>query len=338
MTFEKIVLHEDREVTLHCYLHEKSPEYAGLDIRPAIIVLPGGGYSICSDREADCIALEYLNAGFNAFVLRYTLKKKGAWPLPLKDYDEAVELIKKNKELWNIDTGRIGVVGFSAGGHLAACAATAAKNRPQVAILGYPALKKDIVDSCQPNMPYPAEHIDEKTCPCFLFACRDDNIVTIDGMLDFQKALYEKGINFESHIFSFGGHGFATGKKTMTGDKVCAHTSDWIRHSLDFIADVWGELTVNGHTEPNIGRCINGDYEQYLSVTCTYGRLLNNEQAKKIIAPVINAVNAYIAANNGSALLDTLTKSFKLCDLMKMFGLTDLTDSLNSSLKEIKNL
>ena len=338
MTTEKIILHEDREVTLNCYLHDTSPEYKGLDLRPAIIVLPGGGYSMCSDREADCIAMEYLAAGFHAFVLRYTLKKKGTWPLPLEDYEETVELIKKNKDLWHVDTDRIGVVGFSAGGHLAACAATVAKNRPQVAILGYPALKKDIVDSCQPNMPYPAEHIDGKTCPCFIFACRDDNVVTIDGMLDFQKALFEKGVNFESHLYPYGGHGFATGKKSISTDKLCNHTSDWLKDSIDFITDIWGELTVNGCTKPNIGRCVNGDYEDYLSVTCTYGHLLNNKQAEKIITPVITAVNAYVAAYNGSALLDKLTKSFKVADLMRMFGLTNLIEDIDSLLKNIKNL
>ena len=169
MITEKITLNKDRNVTLTAYIHEKSPEYKGLDMRPAIIVLPGGGYSMCSDREADCVATEYVNAGFHAFVLRYTLKTQGGWPLPLNDYEDTLNLLKQNKEIWGIDCNRIGVVGFSAGGHLAACAATLAKNRPAVAILGYPALKKDIVDACQPNMPYPAEHIDNKTFFFLLF-------------------------------------------------------------------------------------------------------------------------------------------------------------------------
>ncbi len=338
MTSEKIILHEDRAVTLTAYIQDNSPEYAKIEKRPAIIVLPGGGYSMCSDREADCIAMAYLHAGFHAFVLRYTLKKKGGWPLPLNDYDETVELIKSSQDKWHIDVNRIGVVGFSAGGHLAAVAATMAKNRPNVAILGYPALKQDIIDACQGGMPYPAEHIDNKTCPCFLFACRDDNIVPIDGMLDFQKELFAQGINFESHIYPYGGHGFATGYANITDNKMCKHITDWIKDSVDFIGDVWGELTNSGHTSPNMSRCVNGDNEEFLSIFCTYGHLLKNEKACEVIAPVITVVKAYVAQANGSALLDSLTKTFKVCDLLDMFGLSDKRDEFNQRLNAIKNI
>ena len=337
MIIEKITLNQDRNVTLTAYIHEKSPEYKGLDIRPAIVVLPGGGYSMCSDREADCVATEYVNAGFHAFVLRYTLKTQGGWPLPLNDYDEALTLIKQKKDIWGIDTDRIGVVGFSAGGHLAACAATLAKNRPSVAILGYPALKKDIVDACQPNMSYPTEHIDTKTCPCFIFASRDDNIVPIDGMLDFQQALYKHGINFESHVYSFGGHGFSIGRKPINESVICDHACDWVKDSLSFISDIWGEFSENGFSEPNIGRCVNGDYDDTLSVNCTYGHLLKSEQARQIILPVINAINGLIEANGNSNLLDTITRTFKLTDLLQMFKLDKLKSSINTSLKAIKN-
>ncbi len=337
MTAEKIILHADRDVSLMAYIQDNSIEYAKLEKRPAIIVLPGGGYSMCSDREADCIAMAYLHAGFHCFVLRYTLKKFGGWPLPLNDYDEAVSLIKENKEKWHIDVDRIGVVGFSAGGHLAAVAATMAKNRPNVAILGYPALKKDIVDACQAGMPYPAEHVDGKTCPCFLFACRDDNIVTVDGMLDFQKSLFSQGVNFESHIYAYGGHGFATGYANINDANMSKHITDWVKDSVDFIGDVWGELTCNGHLDPKIARCVNGDTEEFLSVFCTYGHLLKNESAVKIIAPVIAAVDAYIAQMNGSVLLDTLTKSFKLCDLLTMFGLASKRNEMEHALSKIIN-
>ena len=84
----KLVLHEDRNVTLTAYIQETGGEF-GFSKRPAVLILPGGGYVMCSDREADPVALAYAKAGYQAFILRYTCTPKGKWPLPLEDYEEA---------------------------------------------------------------------------------------------------------------------------------------------------------------------------------------------------------------------------------------------------------
>ena len=103
-----------------------------------MLVIPGGGYAMCSDREADPVATAYLKAGYQAFILRYTCTPKGKWPLPLEDYDQAMGRIIENAEAWHVDADKIAVVGFSAGGHLAACAATVAEHKPAAAVLVYP--------------------------------------------------------------------------------------------------------------------------------------------------------------------------------------------------------
>ena len=141
MIANTIVINEEKNVTLTAYLQQVEGEF-GFQKRPAMIVLPGGGYTMCSDREADAVAISYMNAGYQAFILRYTVKDKGLWPEPLNDYETAYELLLKNAEEWHIDTNRICVVGFSAGGHLAACTATIAKNKPAAAVLVYPAILK----------------------------------------------------------------------------------------------------------------------------------------------------------------------------------------------------
>lgn len=119
------------------------------------------------------MALAYAKAGYQTFVLRYTLKDKGGWPMPLEDYEQAMALMEKNAEVWHIATDRIAVVGFSAGGHLAACSATMAKRKPAAAVLVYAGILRDVADMCQPNMPCPNEFVDGNTSPCFLAAARN---------------------------------------------------------------------------------------------------------------------------------------------------------------------
>ena len=129
-------INENRNVTLTAYFADDS---CAKD-RPAVLVIPGGGYRVLSEVEAEPPALAFRRAGFHAFVLQYTVGERCHWPLPLEDYEEAMELIEQNAGKWHIDTSRIIVAGFSAGGHLAACAATTAQHRPAAAVLAYPVI------------------------------------------------------------------------------------------------------------------------------------------------------------------------------------------------------
>ena len=85
MKQEIIVLNPERNVTLTAYIQEVEGEFQ-FTKRPAILVLPGGGYAMCSDREADPVAMAYLRAGYQAFILRYSTGKNKTWPNHLEDY------------------------------------------------------------------------------------------------------------------------------------------------------------------------------------------------------------------------------------------------------------
>ena len=168
MRQEVIWLNRERNVTLTAYIQDAGGEFQ-FPLRPAMLVLPGGAYAMCSDREADPVAMAYLKAGFQAFVLRYSTGDHKIWPNPLEDYEQAMELLKEKADQWYLDADRIAAVGFSAGGHLCACAATIAKNKPAAAILVYPAILKDVCDMCQPGMPQPNEHVVGMQAPASSF-------------------------------------------------------------------------------------------------------------------------------------------------------------------------
>ena len=96
MKTEIVTLCEERNVTLTAYLQEVGGEFAGIPRRPAALILPGGGYSMCADLEADPVAFPFLKAGYQVFVLRYSVGEASVWPNPLEDYEAAAEIDRKS--------------------------------------------------------------------------------------------------------------------------------------------------------------------------------------------------------------------------------------------------
>ena len=251
MKTEVISIHAERGVTLTAYLQDVRGEY-GFAERPAMLVIPGGGYSFCSDREAEPIALAYAAAGYQAFVLRYTVGDRAVWPQPLEDYEAAMQLLLDNAESWHIAADKIAVVGFSAGGHLAACAATVAATRPAAAVLVYPVIFPDpailppILKPGKPELPAPHQHVDARTSPCFFAAAVDDDLVHIRHSIAMQQALAEHGVPFESHIYSRGNHGFSTASPLLRRSSDRLRAEHWVDESIGWLAEQFGMLTHDG--------------------------------------------------------------------------------------------
>jgi acetyl esterase/lipase len=168
---------------------------------PMVVVCPGGGYNILSmDKEGTEIA-EWLNAiGVSAAVLKYRCpnNREGA----LQDAQQAIKLARQKAEEWKIDPKRIGMLGFSAGGHLAAACSNSA-NRPDFTVLVHPAyLFKtggiELVDEVQ---------VDAQTPPAFVVQTNDDKKY-YRSTLAYGAALDAAGIPVELHLFAKGGHGY----------------------------------------------------------------------------------------------------------------------------------
>lgn len=253
MTTLEYTLSKERNVTLTCFLQKISSEYVNVKKRPAMVILPGGGYQWCSDREADPVAFPYLAAGYQVFILRYSVQENAVWPRPLLDYEEAVQLIKANAEDWQIDTDKIAVIGFSAGGHLAAAAATMADNRPAACILGYPVITEETTHVYCKTAPGIPENVDGKTCPCFIFSSRTDTTVPIDNTIRLIDALTAKGIAYECHIYAFANHGFTTCEAAVQNREwICSRTPNWVKDSLQWLKDIIGDFD-NGAIAPRKG-------------------------------------------------------------------------------------
>lgn len=281
-----ITLNEERKVTLTVYLLDVGGKFGAITKRPLVLVLPGGAYQYCSDREADPVALSYLKAGYHAAVLRYSVAEHAKWPNPLADYEQTMELLREKAREWNIYADRIAVIGFSAGGHLAAAAATMAKNRPAAAILGYAVTGAD-VRACSPTAPDTVREVDGKTPPCFLFHTRNDNVVPVMNSIRFMEALAENDITFESHIYSYGPHGFSTCDTSIQDPSVPAsrRVPDWVEDSIGWLREVLGEFDgrEKGLLEPEVRAHISADWEPFLSVDCTLGHIQGNPAGAGIL-------------------------------------------------------
>lgn len=298
---------------------------------------------MCSDREAETVAYPYLQAGYHAFVLRYSVGEYRTWPAPLDDYDKAMELIRSKAVEWNVIPDKIAVIGFSAGGHLAACAATMAVNRPNAAILGYAAMEKEIVEACQTgaSTPIPKEHIDQRTCPCFLFAARDDIIVPVRNTIRFEDALIDHGITFESHIYAYGGHGFGTGEPSIIGTSICKRIPHWVRDSIGWLEDLFGQLSLDGLSDPVCKAKINGNWDDALSSACTIKHLKNQKgTAEQILSETFALIDQVVKGMFGEkAVAGEVLAEITLQDVLKMIGQPqNAIAQLDAALMQIPNL
>lgn len=209
----------------------------------AVLICPGGGYSYLSFTHEGVNLAKWLNElGVTGVVLKSRLPDDETMmnksDVPLMDAQKAMELIRENAAKWNIDSKKVGVMGFSAGGHLAATLSTHfdSVQRPDFSVLIYPVITMDKKythmgsreallgkqASSENILKYSNEkQISEATPPAFLIHSADDQVVPFRNSLAYYEALLEKGVGAsELHIFQNGGHGYgmATGKNDNVGD------------------------------------------------------------------------------------------------------------------------
>ena len=217
---------------------------ADKSVGTAIVICPGGGYgTLAMDHEGTQIA-EWLNSfGVTAAILDYRHRGKGyGHPNPMLDVQRAIRMVRANAEAWNIDSARIGVLGFSAGGHLASVAAVhfadhphpaddidKMSSRPDFAILCYPVILFDTAythrgsmrnllgDDAPPELIefYSTEkQVTDQTPPTFQFSTNEDTGVPPENSVEFFLALRRHNVPTELHVYQKGRHGLGRAKGT----------------------------------------------------------------------------------------------------------------------------
>ena len=253
-------------VTLTSYIHEDTS-----DPRTTILICPGGAYwMVCMDFEGEHIAKYYYEAGFNAFVLKYSIAEEGQITAlePFEEVALAIKHIRENAEWYGVAQDRIVVCGLSAGGHLAGVAgilwnipevkavlgdAPEGINRPNGMILAYPVItagkythKDTIVYLTGHKAPSEEDierfslekHVEPSTPPIFIWHTADDKIVPIENATLLINACVKNNVPFEAHIYPKGPHGMGLADD-RGGEFDDPHVATWTKLSIMWLNDVF---------------------------------------------------------------------------------------------------
>jgi acetyl esterase/lipase len=225
----------------------------------AVVVCPGGGYvNLAMDHEGDQIARWLNSIGVTAFVLKYRLGPRYHHPIELGDAQRAVRTVRANAEQFRVRPNRVGIMGFSAGGHLASTAAThfdagnpasadaieRASSRPDFAVLCYPvisfttpyvhrgSMRALLGDNPDPKLVENLSNelqVTPQTPPTFLFHTNSDTVVPPENSMLFYMALRKAGVPAEIHIYANGPHGVGLAPTDEALATWPARLADWLR-------------------------------------------------------------------------------------------------------------
>ena len=272
MIYEKLRIKDisrklkNSEAIISAYIPENSEEININKKRETIIICPGGGYEFTSDREAEPIALKFVAQGFNAVVIRYSIAPV-RYPTALLELAETVRYVREKEKEWNVDTEKVIVCGFSAGGHLAGSLGVLWNNeiiekyldikneevKPNAMILCYPVISsgefahKGPFDSLlgEKEAEISRENLSlEKlvsieTPKTFLWHTFDDGTVPVQNSLLFSNALASNKVQFELHIYPSGVHGLGLCEEitAMNGrsEHINSHIASWFNLACQWI-------------------------------------------------------------------------------------------------------
>lgn len=227
----------------------------------AVVVCPGGGYGFLAlDHEGEQIARWLNERGFAAFVLHYRIAPRYKHPMPMLDAQRALRLVRNRAAEWNIDSDKIGIWGFSAGGHLAATCATlfdegqrrasdptdTVSCRPSFCVLAYPVVSmtqswmhkgsRDNLIGENPSAELalkmsPETNVSPETPPTFLFHTGEDD-VRAENSLAFYQSLRTHGVPAEIHIYERGAHGLGLAQDVSYLRDWPGVLELWLRHRI----------------------------------------------------------------------------------------------------------
>ncbi len=271
MICEKIDLYGDHRVMLYTYIQKWTTVPGHYPERGGVVVLPGGAYMFHGTSEGEPVAAAFAAAGFNAYLLRYSIGEHAVFPNSAADTMRALKYIRRHAAEWNQDPDKLALCGFSAGGHVAACVGTmwnrqdlqdasgcrGEEGKPDALILGYPCITVDIPG--QGNMysllagdrsledlreiASAEKWVGPHTPPVFLWNIYHDRLVPVEHGLLFMNALAAHDIPFECHTYMDGNHAGALNTPASSlGDteRESAHVARWMDDCREWLCGLFG--------------------------------------------------------------------------------------------------
>lgn len=251
-----------KEVPLTGYLQDWVDDGGIKNIRPSMVICAGGAYRYLSWREKDPVALHFLSLGYNVFLLDYSVGKDAGGLEPLKEASDAIVKIRTHATSWLCDPNRICVLGFSAGGHVAASVSLLygnpalgdredQMNRPDACVLCYPVVTtgsfchEESVEWVSGGDPKLKEllslenQVSDGVPPFFIWHTVGDQAVPVENSLLLACALRKHGIPFELHLFQEGNHGLSMCNEEVgtpqEADKAWVGLCDtWLQRQFDY--------------------------------------------------------------------------------------------------------
>lgn len=275
MIYEKIKLKDissklkESNAVISIYIPENSEEININKKRETIIMCPGGGYVMTSDREAEPVALKFVAEGFNVVVLRYSVAPN-KFPKALIELAATVDYVRSKSKEWNVDKDKIIVCGFSAGGHVAGSLGVLWDNKileealkinkdnikPNAMILCYPVITsgefahKGSFDNLLGENVSEVEReklsleklVSKNTPTTFLWHTFDDGAVPVQNSLFFANSLASNNVPFELHIYPNGVHGLSLCEEltAMNGqsEHINQHAGTWFKLAVEWIKNL----------------------------------------------------------------------------------------------------
>lgn len=264
MLHKKIELRENGSFDAYAttYLIESNSEIKNRR-RPVVIICPGGAYMSISDREGEPIALRFLAEGYHAIVLHYSVYPNATYPTALLELGRVVSMLREKSDEWLIDKDKIILMGFSAGGHLAASyscfwtkdfisrslSCKREELMPNALILGYPVITSehtlggsfrhllgDKYDELLEKMSL-EKQVNTDNPPTFMWHTVTDEAVSYKNSVLFEAALKEKGVSAQLHLYPEGMHGLALANEVTAIDEsqIVPSCQDWLERALKWI-------------------------------------------------------------------------------------------------------
>ena len=276
MIYEKINLKEHfpsllNNITLESYCPSNFNEWSTYDKRKCVLILPGGGYHFLSDRESEPVALKLNGANIACFVLKYTIFPEIALPSPLIDVYAALAYIRRNADKYHILKDKISVLGFSAGGHLAAVSSANHTNKEYADLLGitldemkingcllsYPVISMDFghqetieaITKGKPeikNLLSVDKNVTKDFPKTFIWHTTFDTVVKVQNSLALALELEKNKIFFELHIYPMHEHGQSLANDAVYNDvnspssnflNEIKYNTQWMENCIHFIKE-----------------------------------------------------------------------------------------------------